>query len=346
MILLVDAVDSVQFDKVVSKNETYQETLKDFSYYPDTVSGYAFTRDSIPFIFSETWNENKTPFSEYSTSAFNDSKFFAKLSEQKYNKNFYDYDFIWNDPKSMEFGNIIDSSTLNIKMPNLFKQELRYILYKSLPFPIKFLSRIENLDFSQTKPTEDNFLWDDLVFYNDYLTRPIEAIDENYFQFVHIEGGHVPFDLNENLEPLPNHDGAYPQKLEATMKIIAAYIDRLKQNNTYDNSTIIIMADHGFWYDTESRANPILYIKGFNETHSKMKTSDKQISYEDLSDAFIELLDNKQSTEIFKDIPNTDRIRRYIYNGYGAEEHMLEYTQTGNAWDDSGLQPTGKEFNL
>lgn len=349
MILLVDATDSVQFNKIVSKNESYQNTLKDFSYFPDTVSGYAFTRDSIPFIFSGKWNENKTPFSDYSTDAFNTSKFFSELSKQNYNKNFYDYDFIWSDPKAMDFNNIIDTSSESIRSTSLLKQELKYILYKTLPFPIKFLSKIETLDFSRTRQTENDFKWDDLVFYNDYLKRPTEKTDENYFQFIHIEGAHVPFDIDENLEPLPEANGTYPQKLEATMKIVAAYLERLKQNGAYDNSTIIIMADHGYWYERrneESRANPILYIKGVNETHTKTHASNKQISYEDLSDAFIELLNGKQSTEIFSNIPASGRIRRYIYNGYGAEEHMLEYHQTGNASDDSGLQPTGEEYNL
>jgi hypothetical protein len=106
------------------------------------------------------------------------------------------------------------------------------------------------------------------------------------------------------------------------------------------------MADHGFWYGTSSRANPILYIKGTNEKHNKMTVSQKQISFEDLSDAFIELLNNKKSDEIFENIPTSGRIRRHIYNGFGEEDRLIEYNQTGNAWEDKKLQPTGREYNL
>ncbi len=346
VILLLDAVDSVQFDKVVSANESYQQALKDFSYYPDTVSAYSYTRDSIPFIFSNTWNENQTSFAEYSTNAYNNSEFFKKLSEKGYNKNFYEYELTWNNQKATEFNNIESPSSGSIKKKALLKQEIKYILYKSLPFPLKYLSKIETLDFSETKPINDVFQWDNLIFYNDYLRRPTEKTDQNYFSFIHIEGGHTPFNVTENLEPIPENDGTYEQKLEANMKIIENYLNRLKNNNAYNNSTIIIMADHGFWYGTSSRANPILYIKGTNEKHNKMTVSQKQISFEDLSDAFIELLNNKKSDEIFENIPTSGRIRRHIYNGFGEEDRLIEYNQTGNAWEDKKLQPTGREYNL
>ena len=88
LIFLVDAVDSTHFNKIVKNNSKYQQDLKDFSYFPDTLSGYSFTRDAIPSIFSGEWNENQVQFSEYSTKAYDNSKFFNKLSEKNYNKNF------------------------------------------------------------------------------------------------------------------------------------------------------------------------------------------------------------------------------------------------------------------
>lgn len=346
IILLLDAVDSVQFNKIVSSDNSYQQTFKDFSYYPDTVSAYSFTRDSIPFIFSGVWNENQTPFDEYSTSAYNNSDFFKKLSEKEYNKNLYESELVWNDQRATEFNNIENSSIRDIKKKALLKQEIKYILYKSLPFPLKHLSKIETLDFSETKPVNDIYKWDNWIFYNDYLKRPLEKTNQNYFSFTHIEGGHVPFNITENLEPIPGNDGTYEQKLEADMKIIKEYLNKLKNNSAYDNSVIVIMADHGFWHKTTSRANAILYIKGINEKHNKMIISKKQIAFEDLSPAFIELLNDKKSDELFGDIPTSGRIRRHIYNGYGAEERLIEYNQTGNAWEDDKLQLTGKEYNL
>ena len=69
--------------------------------------------------------------------------------------------------------------------------------------------------------------------------------------------------------------------------------------------------------------NPILYIKGLNE-HHKMITSQTPISYGDLVNGYIELLEGKKSTEIFKDIPK-DRERKYMYYVYGKENNMIGY---------------------
>ena len=345
MIFLVDAVDSVQFNKIVSNNQDYQNALKDFSYFPDTLSGYTFTRDSIPFILSGEWNENQTTFSEYSTNAYDNSKFFAKLSERNYNKNLYEIDFTWNSNKAADFDNI-QSSTKSMNQKAFLKQELKYLLYKSLPFPLKAFSKIDTLNFAAAKQETNNFQWDDINFYHNYLDQPLEKTNEKYFQFIHIEGGHVPFDTDENVNPISEDKGTYPQKLEATMKIISSYINRLQENHTYDNSVIIILADHGYQYDGSSRANPILYIKGINETHNKMLTSDKQISYADLCNTFMELVEDKKSTEILAEIPDTGRIRRLISNPFKSENHMIEYKLNGKAWDANALQPTGKEYNL
>lgn len=344
MILLADAVDATQFNKIVSDNPEYQDILKDFSYFPDTLSGYAFTRDSIPFIFSGEWNENQTSFSEYSTRAFDNSAFFAKLDEKNYNKNFYEEELVWNSKKATDFDNVQPTARVILKKA-LLKQEIKYLSYKYLPFPLKAFSGIDTLNFLSTRPENDNYYWFDVDFYHN-LDFPIEKIDEKYFQFVHIEGGHVPFDVDENVNIIQDDKGTYPQKLEATMKIVSAYINRLKENNAYDNSVIIIMADHGFQYDGSNRAHPMLYIKGINEHHHKMLVSDKQVSYEDICETFVDLLSDKKSTEIFTEIPNSGRTRRYISNPFRLEEHMEEYELNGNAWDADALKPTGKVFDL
>ena len=348
MILLLDAVDSTHFNKVVESNSEYQEALKDFSYFPDTLSGYTFTRDSIPFIFSAQWNENEKPFNEYSTEAFDNAKFFDELANKNYLKNFYDIDFTWQSRKALGFDNI-DSLGKDAKFTTFVKQEIKYILFKTLPFPLKRFSSIRTLNFNAAQQVNENveaFTWWDTNFYHTTLKQPITKIDDKYFQYVHIEGGHTPFNISTDVEEIPEEEGTYEDKLKASMKIIEAYLGRLKQNDVYDNSTIVILADHGFWHAGTSRVNPILYIKGVDETHDKMQVSEKQVSYKDLPQAFIELLSDKNSTEIFTDIPTSGRTRRYLDNLFKSEDHMKEYTTTDNAWKTESLKPTGKEFNL
>ena len=103
----------------------------------------------------------------------------------------------------------------------------------------------------------------------------------------------------------------------------------------------------GVWeYDyINSRFNPILYIKGVNETHSEMRRSDQPISFEDLVNAFEDLRKGKSSTELFQGI-EAPRDRTIIYYVWNEEDHMVEEIQTGPAWDDSTIIETGNVFDL
>ena len=85
--------------------------------------------------------------------------------------------------------------------------------------------------------------------------------------------------------------GSYDDKILSTITFIEKYLNRIKESGQYDNSIIIILADHGNnGYDPIGRQNPILYIKGFDELHSEMIISDKKVSYEDLNNNQYDLI--------------------------------------------------------
>lgn len=342
-IFLVDAVDSTEFASVVKESEQYKSTFEDFTYYPDTVSAYLYTRDSIPFIFSGEWNENQTEFVEYYNDAFNNSKFLKELNEQDYQKNFYEYQIQASSRKLEDFANI-DIYNKDVNKTSFLKQLTKYVLFKYLPYSLKQYSHIETMNFEYAKVVEETeqFNWSNDIAYHLIKNNEIEKIDNKHFQFLHIEGGHVPFDYDENVNKIPEEQGTYRLKLKATLNIIDAFINRLKQNNVYDNSAIIVMADHGYWAST-GRQNPILYIKGINE-HHEMITSEIPVSYEDLVPAYLQLLNGDTSDKLFQNLePN--RVRRFIENAFEGEDHMIEYEVRGKAWDSSAIVETGREFN-
>lgn len=342
-IFLVDAVDSTEFASVVKECEQYKSTFEDFTYYPDTVSAYLYTRDSIPFIFSGEWNENQTEFAEYYNDAFNNSKLIKELNEQDYQKNFYEYQIQASSRKLEDFANI-DIYNKDVNKTSFLKQLTKYVLFKYLPYSLKQYSHIETMNFEYAKVVEETeqFNWSNDIAYHLIKNNEIEKIDNKHFQFLHIEGGHVPFDYDENVNKIPEEQGTYRLKLKATLNIIDAFINRLKQNNVYDNSAIIVMADHGYWAST-GRQNPILYIKGINE-HHEMITSDIPVSYEDLVPAYLQLLNGDTSDKLFQNLePN--RVRRFIENAFEGEDHMIEYEVRGKAWDSSAIVETGREFN-
>lgn len=349
-ILLVDAIDSRSFDNLLVNDLDYQNTLKDFTYYQDTTSYYPYTRDSIPYIFSQIPNHNETDFDEYSQTAFANSKIINNLKEDNYNMYIYDHEVIMNEETAQTFKNMSDQT--KIDKNNFIQEIIRYDLFKYLPYPLKGKAHIEKLSFWQADIDDGQaaFDWHDIKNYEIFKNEPIEITNNKVFHFIHLEGGHIWFDIDENLNPIDKSIGTYSQKQTATFKTIKAYLDRLKEANVYDNSSIVILADHGYkdgvWeYDyINSRFNPILYIKGVNESHSIMQRSDKPISFEDLGQAFDDLRLGKKSTDLFSDI-EYPRDRTIIYYVWNEEDHMVEEIQSGKAWDDTTITETGNVFD-
>ena len=343
LILLMDATDSAKFTKANKEYDAdlYEETFADFTYFPDTVGAYRLTRDSIPFIFSGAWNHNEIDFATYSTNAFNNSYLFNTLKNQGYLMGLYDDDVTWRSRKALMFENMT-TRTGNINTLALFKQIVKYDLFKYLPYPLKKFSRSETINFANTSVSENGipFEWYNIPNYQNFVNNAPEITNQKVFQFVHLEGAHVPHTMTEDLEIIEK--ATYAQKCVATLKIINAYLARLREAGIYDNSTIIIMADHGS--DGIVNQNPILFIKGQNEKHA-LNISEKAIWYPDLQQAYKELLEDKTSTEIFKGVGDELRDRIVILNPWKNEDHMTEYVQKGHAWDLSTLSETGNVYD-
>lgn len=86
----------------------------------------------------------------------------------------------------------------------------------------------------------------------------------------------MPYMSNANNELVPDNSVSGEEASLGTMRLIEDYINRLKLIDKYDDSTIIIVADHGF-YNTDS----IFFVKEKNETHTELEISDEPIKHAD-----------------------------------------------------------------
>ena len=343
---MVDSQSATEFTNVISTQEQFRHAFDDFTYYTDTLSTYAYTRDSVPYVLSGHLNKNDENFGDYSENALNNSTLFNALEERDYDMYLYDEDLAWYGKKDFDIKNNPGTRNVSLRFGEYFKQEMRYVWFKYLPYGLKKASEIEKLNFGNTI---DKFKWGNDVLYNEFNNvSEIEKTSGAQFRFIHAEGAHVPLDMDENMNRIK--DGTYIQKTTATAKLIASFINRLKANGVYDNSVIVIMADHGYQPKNApenyilSRFNPILLIKGVNEKHDLIY-SEKPVSYLDLPQAYEELLDGKQSTDLFADI-EYPRTRKVIWYEIYKEEHMVEYETDGKATEWDKFRETGEIFDL
>lgn len=350
LILLVDAVEAETFETALESNEEYREVFRDFTYYSNTASVYPYTRDSMPLLLSGAVNRNEQDFGAFASEAYNGSPLFERLAEENYDIGIYMDEPVWYGERrfriTSDIKNNMASPYENMDFNMYFRQEMKYILFKYLPYAYKQYAQIEGFDFGMALEMY-NYRYDSV--YNLLLENPkLVKTDRNVFQFVHVEGAHLPFDYEKDMNPVEK--GTYSQKVEATIKVIDTWLSRLKNNGAYDNSVILIMADHGY-YDVDhdsygeevlERFHPVLLVKGMQEKHA-LAESDVPVSHIDLMDAYMELLDGKKGGEIFRDT-DPDRKRRVIWYEYRNEEHMVEYQLEGNRFERQDFKPTGRVF--
>ncbi len=346
-IFMVDSQSATEFTQVIFTQEQFAHTFDDFTYYPDTLSTYAYTRDSVPFVLSGHINKNEEDFGTYSERALNDSTLFKELDERGYDMYLYDSELAWYGEKGFDIKNDPDVDNVELRFGEYFENEMRYVWFKYLPYAYKKASGIEKMDFGRTV---EKFDWGNDTLYREFRNVPqVSRTAGAQFRFIHAEGAHVPLDMDEHMNRIEH--GTYLQKTAATAKLIAEFIDRLRASGAYDNSVIVIMADHGYQPALNqpenyilSRFNPILLIKGTGEHHD-FAVSDKPVSYFDLPQAYVDLLDGKQSTELFPEA-EYPRTRTVLWYEIYKEEHMVEYETDGMAtvWDK--FRETGNVFDL
>lgn len=347
VIILNDAIGSSEFNSVLEANPEYKKIFEDFTYYPDTLGCFPCTRDTVPVVLGGAVNKNEMKFEEFSSKTLNESPFFKELTERDYEINLYENELVWYGSKNFNICNSTDYKNYRLPLVTFWREQLKFIKYKYLPFFYKRYSDVETMDFNGLV---DKYLWDFRSMHYDITENPtLTKIQNKSFRFVHTEGAHIPFKYDKHAELLEGYSN-YETEIEATITMTKAYIDRLKANGAYDNSVIIVMADHGNTNlntadDMLVRANPMFMVKGLNEHHEFTK-SDKPLSYTDLMSIYSKLLDGSTAEEATADIP--DKRERFFmwYRNFRLEYHIEEYVVTDKAWEWKKFRKTGREYDL
>ena len=343
VILLLDMLDADLFSQSLEEHPEYSKIFEDFTYYDNVVCGYPMTMRAIPLFLSGDWHENDEPYETYCKNVFEKAQLFEELKSDSCKMGFYSPDFIEYNSDSGLFDNV--STVERIEHPADFvKMQLMLAGLKTFPHDLK---RYCNL-------TSENILWDSKMtltngseyylysnqfVYNDLRNKNVEIVKENCFRFIYTYGAHEPFITNGSIEEIEN--GTYNDAIASSMTITKTYLEKLKEAGVYDNTAIVVMADHGYnGEEMVGRQNPVLFIKGIEEKH-EMCTSSIPISHVDMPEAFINLYEGKTENEVFILDEIGQRNRRFLSYYGSVESELTEYMQIGWAADEETMIPTG-----
>ena len=329
VVLIADAVDNEYIKEIFENNPEVFADYSDFTLYTDTCSVYDMTIPSICQMFygytQKDGTEKVAPFFErfraegYRVLFYNACSLGLSMKQKpgRYIDNYV----------SMETaGDVIKVNEIKIQ-----KGMTRVVGYKVLPCMIKSLVRAEEINF-ESCVLYDSFQYDvieDNNEFSDMLRLQYNEEADRCFVYQHIKGVHFPCD-------------DYIEETKKCLRIFAEYIRQMKELGVYDDSVIILAADHGVHDDAEGlpygvAATPMFLVKKAGETHDKIRLSGKPVYYRDFQATLLYYagLYDEDCPEIFgktiEDYSEGDvRTRVWFDEGFVDSTKWRKYTYWGD----------------
>ena len=291
IVLLLDTFDSQAMSEILEseQGDLYRERLADFTYYPDTLGMFSWTDLALPQILTGVAYDNSVTYGEYLNASYEESPLLNALSSDDWSIGIYTGSML---PQGEVAGTIDNFKKTHITVSShkaLAVYMYKLVAFRYLPQPFKqyFVFYSEDMKNDLRCSEDDYEISDDSNFaFYDSLEYMEAKGEEKCFRFYHLDGTHPDFNIDENFTQTSSELTIEDEARGMTV-LIKAFTDRLKEIGVYEDSTIIIMADHGY---IDSRQCPLLMVKGAGESHD-FAVSDKIVSYEDIQQIFLNCLD-------------------------------------------------------
>lgn len=305
IVLSFDGISGHKIYKEILKNREFKRTLKDFKFFKNTITGAPFTSPSINIEINGEYKSEKFQnilnnknidtqvYNTYGGVLKNKKNAVYKGQYQNYNFSFSLNNFL----QSYWIGSVSRwaSPISVILIKPLFDKKI----YKSFVNFISFDPSEKLNPFNQVTYSDKVDLYEyDLIINNiTYKENLNEVIRMYHFTF-----SHWPILINENCEEVKsfkNNIKSYQQEevmLGCISKKITNFIKKLKENNLYNNSMIVIKSDH---------AKP-----NCSETHhTKYRIS--------------EFFKPRQCSKHYNEYPYTEKLNNHFYYGLGRYKSFI-----------------------
>ncbi|MCQ2080735.1 MAG: hypothetical protein MJZ11_03695 [Lachnospiraceae bacterium] len=370
IVIVADTFDSRVLYDIMESNDANKEKCEDilenFTFYRDTICSFNLTDFSIPQIITGEKYLNQSTYGEFCDDAYSKSPWLNRLKNENWDTSIYTtvtlpqgeiaqtvsnwHKLDYNISDSIEFMLSYNRILAFRYLPHYLKEKIYYSIDNLDDYKI-----IESIDGREPLDNEFEYSWENLVF-NQSIGFIGTNTNNKSMHLIHMKGLHSLRDLDFDLNSIDIKDRNEELSLEDTGEIVLSifegYFKKLKELGIYDNSTIVIMADHGASsYTIEFvNQNALLLVKGKNEKHN-FKISEKPISFDNIQDGFLNLMDGKTDNDVFNIKDDANKIRyTYVTRYEGALKSLsksatfIEYQTEYPSYESTKARRTGNEY--
>jgi antitoxin (DNA-binding transcriptional repressor) of toxin-antitoxin stability system len=291
VVIVLDMTDTQYVEETFADNPTMFDALDGFTWYQNSVGSLAPTRYGCSYLLTGQLPQEGEDFQDYVKSSVSRSTYLKDISDLGYDIGVY------SDAGSVSHGDpsafaglaknvhpLDDGGESGLDEKGTVRVMYKAALYRDLPWMIKpflwYYTDELNQRMSTPKEEADDlgdvpYNFDDPSFYAQLKTRGLSINNDGEtgsFRFIHLLGAHFPYTMDAQGERVDG-ETTYDQQLLGSFKIVSTYLDDLKELGVYDNTTVIVTADHGridFMSDTpiERPTSPILFVKPAGAAHT------------------------------------------------------------------------------
>ena len=387
IVFIMDTYYSGFFDEWLENHPEYYDTLSDFIYFDDVNSEILHTALSMPSLLTAHETDYTISLIESNKNCWNSDEanfFYSSMHDDGYAVRLYtDSDKYSGGAENMlgKIDNVCEYTAVytSKKIPTYFSLA-RLSAYKFLPLSLKNVfyvtdsylvnqyttsdSATANIDLSDWEQSPQSSKSRGIDFYNfDYynsLKNGLSTTNKKLCIFQHIHGMHTPYiSVHRNfVEPRADIDMNVAQ--EGCMEIFTNYISQLKEIGVYDNSTIILTADHGMPLSIYT-GSPIMLVKPQGRTNDRLTINSAPgnlqtdllptildsigLEHEPLEYSLMEMDENMQRERTLRilgysfdypDVPKCEAIGSSQHNSFDEYKYTGRYSET----DFNSIEPT------
>ncbi len=371
IVFVLDNYDTTHLQKAVSDEPALLDRFTGFTWYKNSTAAMIPTRYGVPYLLTGQFPREGESFLKFLAERYDRSDYLSRIASTGATMGIYSdtlglqyvsdeqaIDYVYS--KAMNF---TDANSLPVDHINAALMLTKCALYRDMPWALKpifwfYTDEVNNavLAFDEdagldTMPytISDGRWYKQLKEYG--LSIDGQA-DAPAFRFIHLLGSHRPYIIDENGIDIGYGKSTRDKQARGSMRMVGDYLDQLKKLGVYDQTTIIITADHGNYYHISTPlkepATPIMLVKPANAPDKPLETSSVAVAAGDTMPTVLTALgaDVGEYGMPIWELTDPDRSRIYLMTTSDGshDQEILEYEISGDALDMANWKLTGRSW--
>lgn len=359
VVFILDMFDDEYFKEILELEPEIKDELDGFTYFSNFTGSYNTTSYSMAHLSTGKYCYNENELRSWLAEISVDRQYWDELIDDGYQPYIYSTVSTCFSPRFVGMSkNYIEAQ---LKINNKFGfvcDFFRLVSLKYFPDIFKPYLWMDGSEFDKYRTIDSEYnLWsgENIEFKKSIQIKGISTgEDQKQIKFIHINGSHYPYTINENAESVEPDSVSGIQCAQGVLQIVREYLNELKKSGCYDNTSIIITADHGYYWDGVL-TSPVFVAKPFNTT-GELTITNVPACQGDFAPTVLGLAglnkDHKYGVSAF-DIEKDSQRNRFFYQYY-LQEHssvgelyrLIEYSIGPESNDPSGYMLTDVEYTI